>query len=211
MQNPWKQRKRWNWWKWKYKMLKITCWNCRKKWKVSQFLMFHSSEGAFQEAQLFLSTSNQAWQQFHLWNCICLYASCNLYYSKKEVYWHKNSVATSRTSWSWCFPQSFARGYGEKRCTEKVFSLFLYVNYFVEVHLDFFFLSNPVRSLSFWLWCLSSEYSMANGMRQMFDPFERVARAHHYCPCCERPFSPEEEDQFVRKVNSHTFCESVDA
>ncbi|XP_031481763.1 DNA repair protein RAD50 [Nymphaea colorata] len=44
-----------------------------------------------------------------------------------------------------------------------------------------------------------SEYSMANGMRQMFDPFERVARAHHYCPCCERPFSAEEEDQFVRK------------
>ncbi|CAN6447622.1 unnamed protein product [Victoria cruziana] len=44
-----------------------------------------------------------------------------------------------------------------------------------------------------------SEYSMANGMRQMFDPFERVARAHHYCPCCERPFSPEEENEFVRK------------
>jgi len=34
----------------------------------------------------------------------------------------------------------------------------------------------------------------------MFDPFERVARAHHVCPCCERPFSPEEEDNFVKKV-----------
>uniref|UniRef100_A0A2P2LUX9 DNA repair protein RAD50 n=1 Tax=Rhizophora mucronata TaxID=61149 RepID=A0A2P2LUX9_RHIMU len=36
-------------------------------------------------------------------------------------------------------------------------------------------------------------------MRQMFDPFERVARAHHMCPCCERPFSTEEEDEFVKK------------
>jgi len=34
----------------------------------------------------------------------------------------------------------------------------------------------------------------------MFDPFERVARAHHVCPCCERPFSAEEEDDFVKKV-----------
>lgn len=41
---------------------------------------------------------------------------------------------------------------------------------------------------------------MADGMRQMFDPFERVARAHHICPCCERPFSAEEEDEFVKKV-----------
>lgn len=38
-------------------------------------------------------------------------------------------------------------------------------------------------------------------MRQMFDPFERVARAHHFCPCCERPFSSEEEDDFVKKVD----------
>lgn len=37
-------------------------------------------------------------------------------------------------------------------------------------------------------------------MRQMFDPFERVARAHHICPCCERPFSAQEEDDFVKKV-----------
>jgi len=45
-----------------------------------------------------------------------------------------------------------------------------------------------------------SKYNIADGMRQMFDPFERVARAHHVCPCCERPFSPEEEDNFVKKV-----------
>lgn len=38
----------------------------------------------------------------------------------------------------------------------------------------------------------------------MFDPFERVARAHHICPCCERSFSPEEEDEFVKKVGYHT-------
>ncbi|CAA6659879.1 unnamed protein product [Spirodela intermedia] len=44
-----------------------------------------------------------------------------------------------------------------------------------------------------------SKYNIADGMRQMFDPFERVARAHHICPCCERSFSPEEEDEFVRK------------
>lgn len=44
-----------------------------------------------------------------------------------------------------------------------------------------------------------SKYSIAEGMRQMFDPFERVARAHHMCPCCERSFSAEEEDDFVNK------------
>ncbi|KAL8088816.1 hypothetical protein AgCh_038557 [Apium graveolens] len=44
-----------------------------------------------------------------------------------------------------------------------------------------------------------SKYSIAEGMRQMFDPFERVARAHHICPCCERSFSAEEEDDFVNK------------
>ncbi|WCJ33146.1 DNA repair protein RAD50 [Euphorbia peplus] len=46
---------------------------------------------------------------------------------------------------------------------------------------------------------LTSKYNIADGMRQMFDPFERVARAHHFCPCCERPFSAEEEDEFVKK------------
>ncbi|XP_058759511.1 DNA repair protein RAD50 [Vicia villosa] len=44
-----------------------------------------------------------------------------------------------------------------------------------------------------------SKYNIADGMRQMFDPFERVARAHHFCPCCERSFSAEEEDSFVMK------------
>lgn len=44
-----------------------------------------------------------------------------------------------------------------------------------------------------------SKFNIADGMRQMFDPFERVARAHHICPCCERPFSAEEEDEFVKK------------
>ncbi|KAJ6835732.1 DNA repair protein RAD50-like [Iris pallida] len=44
-----------------------------------------------------------------------------------------------------------------------------------------------------------SKYNIADGMRQMFDPFERVARSYHICPCCERPFSAEEEDEFVEK------------
>ncbi|KAL4192604.1 hypothetical protein AMTRI_Chr06g195080 [Amborella trichopoda] len=44
-----------------------------------------------------------------------------------------------------------------------------------------------------------SQHDIADGMRRMFEPFERVARANHVCPCCERPFSPEEEDEFVRK------------
>lgn len=47
-----------------------------------------------------------------------------------------------------------------------------------------------------------SKYNIADGMRQMFDPFERVARSFHICPCCERPFSPEEEDEFVEKQRS---------
>ncbi|XP_028772634.1 DNA repair protein RAD50 [Neltuma alba] len=46
---------------------------------------------------------------------------------------------------------------------------------------------------------LTSKCNMADGMRQMFDPFEKLARARHFCPCCERPFSPEEEDDFVKK------------
>ncbi|RZC68646.1 hypothetical protein C5167_031923 [Papaver somniferum] len=56
-----------------------------------------------------------------------------------------------------------------------------------------------------------SKYNIADGMRQMFDPFERVARAHHLCPCCERPFSAEEEDEFVRKqrVKASTSAEHL--
>lgn len=67
--------------------------------------------------------------------------------------------------------------------------------------LDFLFIEYSFHLKLLIFDVVTSEYSMANGMRQMFDPFERVARAHHYCPCCERPFSPEEENEFVRKVN----------
>ncbi|ESQ51785.1 hypothetical protein EUTSA_v10016151mg [Eutrema salsugineum] len=44
-----------------------------------------------------------------------------------------------------------------------------------------------------------SKYSVANGLRQMFEPFEKIAREHHFCPCCERSFSTDEEDNFVKK------------
>lgn len=56
-----------------------------------------------------------------------------------------------------------------------------------------------------------SKFNIADGMRQMFDPFERVARAHHICPCCERPFSAEEEDEFVKKqrVKAATSAEHI--
>ncbi|CAI9117568.1 OLC1v1018973C1 [Oldenlandia corymbosa var. corymbosa] len=58
---------------------------------------------------------------------------------------------------------------------------------------------------------LTSQYNMSAGMRQMFDPFEKVAREYHFCPCCERPFSAEEEDDFVRKqrVKSATSAEQL--
>lgn len=57
---------------------------------------------------------------------------------------------------------------------------------------------------------ICSKFNIADGMRQMFDPFERVARAHHICPCCERPFSAEEEDEFVKKVVSFmSICYSI--
>jgi len=61
------------------------------------------------------------------------------------------------------------------------------------------------------MWRIScSKYNIADGMRQMFDPFERVARAHHVCPCCERPFSAEEEDDFVKKDGSaHTIFQML--
>ncbi|XP_042055283.1 DNA repair protein RAD50-like isoform X3 [Salvia splendens] len=47
---------------------------------------------------------------------------------------------------------------------------------------------------------LSRDYNIADGMGRMFDPFEKIASAHHYCPCCERPFSSNEEDAFIKKV-----------
>lgn len=46
---------------------------------------------------------------------------------------------------------------------------------------------------------LKRNETLANGMRQMFVPFEHVAREKHMCPCCERAFTPEEEDIFVKK------------
>lgn len=46
--------------------------------------------------------------------------------------------------------------------------------------------------------------SLANGMRQMFLPFEEVARDRHVCPCCERAFTPDEEDEFVKKQRMHS-------
>lgn len=42
---------------------------------------------------------------------------------------------------------------------------------------------------------------MAKGMKEMYDPFVNIARNFHHCPCCERDFSPEEEDSFIQKVS----------
>ena len=36
----------------------------------------------------------------------------------------------------------------------------------------------------------------------MYEPFEKVARQHHKCPCCDRAFTPDEEDLFVKKVGN---------
>ncbi|XP_045089469.2 DNA repair protein RAD50-like [Aegilops tauschii subsp. strangulata] len=47
----------------------------------------------------------------------------------------------------------------------------------------------------------SSTYNYAKGMRQMYEPFEKVARQQHKCPCCDRAFTPDEEDLFVKKVD----------
>ncbi|GLT97735.1 hypothetical protein SLE2022_152840 [Rubroshorea leprosula] len=46
---------------------------------------------------------------------------------------------------------------------------------------------------------LKRKYNLAGGMRLIYDPFLSIARDKHFCPCCERPFSAEEEDQFVSK------------
>ncbi|GJN21107.1 hypothetical protein PR202_gb08555 [Eleusine coracana subsp. coracana] len=43
----------------------------------------------------------------------------------------------------------------------------------------------------------------AKGIRQMYEPFERVAREYHKCPCCDRGFTPDEEDQFVKKQRAN--------
>ncbi|KAG6386852.1 hypothetical protein SASPL_152029 [Salvia splendens] len=46
---------------------------------------------------------------------------------------------------------------------------------------------------------LSRDYNVSDGMGRMFEPFEKIASAHHYCPCCESPFSSNEEDAFIKK------------
>ncbi|KAL5208788.1 hypothetical protein ABZP36_033223 [Zizania latifolia] len=52
-----------------------------------------------------------------------------------------------------------------------------------------------------------SQFNYAKGMREMYEPFEKVAREHHLCPCCQRAFTPDEEDQFVKK--QRTTCAST--
>ncbi|KAF7009425.1 hypothetical protein CFC21_023963 [Triticum aestivum] len=42
----------------------------------------------------------------------------------------------------------------------------------------------------------TNTYNYAKGMRQMYEPFEKVARQQHKCPCCDRVFTPDEEDIF---------------
>ncbi|XP_057766216.1 DNA repair protein RAD50 isoform X2 [Salvia miltiorrhiza] len=55
-----------------------------------------------------------------------------------------------------------------------------------------------------------SECDIAVGMKRMYDPFEKIARANHYCPCCERPFSSNEEDEFVKKQSAKAARSSED-
>uniref|UniRef100_A0A0D9YSJ3 DNA repair protein RAD50 n=1 Tax=Oryza glumipatula TaxID=40148 RepID=A0A0D9YSJ3_9ORYZ len=59
-------------------------------------------------------------------------------------------------------------------------------------------------TVSFWL---VTNLSYAKGMRQMYEPFENLARELHMCPCCQRAFTPDEEDEFVKK--QRTTCEST--
>ncbi|CAM0879260.1 unnamed protein product [Alopecurus aequalis] len=44
-----------------------------------------------------------------------------------------------------------------------------------------------------------NQYNLAKGMRIMYDPYEKIARDTHKCPCCDRAFTPDEEDWFVKK------------
>ncbi|KAH9620085.1 hypothetical protein KSS87_003088 [Heliosperma pusillum] len=46
---------------------------------------------------------------------------------------------------------------------------------------------------------LKREAEQAIGMRKMYAQYVNIARDDHSCPCCERPFSAEEEDAFVEK------------
>uniref|UniRef100_A0A0E0K017 DNA repair protein RAD50 n=1 Tax=Oryza punctata TaxID=4537 RepID=A0A0E0K017_ORYPU len=54
---------------------------------------------------------------------------------------------------------------------------------------------------------IMSNLSYAKGMRQMYEPFEKVARELHMCPCCQRAFTRDEEDEFVNK--QRTTCAST--
>ncbi|KAG0587113.1 hypothetical protein KC19_2G141300 [Ceratodon purpureus] len=46
---------------------------------------------------------------------------------------------------------------------------------------------------------LKSDHDLSDGMKRIYDPFERVAKQTHACPCCDRAFSAEEEHNFVKK------------
>lgn len=50
-----------------------------------------------------------------------------------------------------------------------------------------------------------SKHDLAEGMKSIYDPFASEARRNHACPCCERDFNPEEEDDFVKKVDFFLF------
>uniref|UniRef100_A0A2P2LV06 DNA repair protein RAD50 n=1 Tax=Rhizophora mucronata TaxID=61149 RepID=A0A2P2LV06_RHIMU len=80
-----------------------------------------------------------------------------------------------------------------KRFIESKFQSFDHQSFIIDSYIKILDSAKEKRDIQ------KSKYNIADGMRQMFDPFERVARAHHMCPCCERPFSTEEEDEFVKK------------
>lgn len=58
---------------------------------------------------------------------------------------------------------------------------------------------------------IKSTHDLCTGMKKMFDPFEKQARNTHACPCCERGFTPEEEDEFVRKqrINASSYTDKL--
>lgn len=72
----------------------------------------------------------------------------------------------------------------------------------------------PVRPLlfrsgaciAFFLWTASHRmkhlrnHAVSQGIMITFTPFETMARSRHVCPSCERRFTPQEEDEFIKKV-----------
>jgi len=131
--------------------------------------------------------------------------------SKKEIYRIKTSVFGPARLWNRFLSKTFRVCQGEKRCTEKV-------NLCQTTPMKSFFWPHQiavcvvpivVSNALILLLIPCSKYNIADGMRQMFDPFERVARAHHFCPCCERSFSAEEEDSFVKKVGTFTSYHNI--